>query len=62
MRKDYKILVEYPPELPIRLREEVDRQQVQRLQDEHPQGKPVEMKRRLLSEYRAHLYVTMEWK
>jgi len=62
MRKHYKIVVEYPPHLPVEHREEVDRQQMKRLTAEHPNAEVVNMARRLVSDYRAHLFAVLEWK
>lgn len=62
MRKHYKIVVEYPPELPVEQREDVDRLQIKRLQDEHPMSTVVAMSRTLISDYRAHLFAVLEWK
>lgn len=62
MTKQYKIVVEYPPNLPIQDREAVDRLQMKRLQQEHPMGTIVGMDRKLISDYRAHLFATLEWK
>ena len=62
MRKHYKIVVEYPPHLPVEQREDVDRQQMLRLVKEHPKAEVVNMARKLVSDYRAHLFAVLEWK
>lgn len=62
MRKQYKLLVEYPPDLPVEHREAVDRKQMQRLKDEHPNAEIVKMARQLVSDYRAYLFAELEWK